>query len=243
MSLSPAAAVVEEVLRRTVAGHHAPDRDFGVPRVRAAERAVGVVEDQLDTRPADRFANTGAVEYHVGHRVAAKCLCRTFPQYPADGVDDVGLAAPVGTDDAHEVAGKAIVVGSTKDLKPESLILLRRIQLCDRRAKTGPRLLLQLPWQSVTKVPRHPTGAASCLTALLVGQIDPTIFPPRAWSAGRSAGLGATHLFTGQDTSVMEKGRWNDAFDGFSQRCGCSRRIRYGVDPAFQGFRSAAFRV
>src|SRR5690606_11578158 len=102
--LAPAAAAVQEVLRLPVASHDAPDRDFRIVRVGAGDGLVAVVEDQLDTRLADGLARARSVEDHVGHRVAAQCLRRALAQHPADRVDDVGFAAAVRTDDAHQVA-------------------------------------------------------------------------------------------------------------------------------------------
>ena len=45
-----------------------------------------------------------AVEDHVLHGVAAQVLGGGLAQHPAHGVDDVGLAAAVGADDADEMA-------------------------------------------------------------------------------------------------------------------------------------------
>ena len=49
-------------------------------------------------------------------------------EHPRDGVDDVGLAAPVGTDDDGDPGLESSTVGSAKDLKPFMLSDLRNIQ-------------------------------------------------------------------------------------------------------------------
>src|SRR5690606_7625456 len=68
--------------------------------------AVAVVEHQLDRGRAHRPAAAGAVEYDVGHRVAAQVACRQLAHDPAHGIDDVGLAAAVGPDHAGQVGGE-----------------------------------------------------------------------------------------------------------------------------------------
>ena len=104
--LAAAARAVQEVGRRAVARHDALQRDLGVAGVLAGELAVGVVEHQLDRGRADRLARAGAVEHDVGHRVAAQVLGGDLAHDPADGIDDVGLAAAVRTDDADQIAGE-----------------------------------------------------------------------------------------------------------------------------------------
>src|SRR6185436_10423841 len=55
-------------------------------------------------RAADGLAVTGAVEDDVLHRLAAQRGCLRLAEHPAHGIDDVGLAATVGTDDSDELA-------------------------------------------------------------------------------------------------------------------------------------------
>jgi len=47
---------------------------------------------------------SGFVEDHVLHRVAAQRRGARLAQHPAHGVDDVGFAAAVRADDAHQLA-------------------------------------------------------------------------------------------------------------------------------------------
>lgn len=98
-----AARAVEEVRRLTVAGDLALHRNLGVLPVFALDGAVGVVEDQLDRGLAHRLARVGTGKDHVGERVAAQTAGRAFAHHPADGVDDVGLAATIGTDHAGHI--------------------------------------------------------------------------------------------------------------------------------------------
>ncbi len=102
--LAPAAGAVDEVGRRPVARHDTLERDLGEARISARDRAVRIVEDELDGRRPDRLAPAGSVEDDVAHRVAAQVLGGYLAHDPAHGVDDVGLAAAVGTDDAGQVA-------------------------------------------------------------------------------------------------------------------------------------------
>ena len=59
-----------------------------------------VVEDEAHLGHPDRLARGRAVEDHVLHLVAPQGLGALLPERPADGVGDIGLAAPVGADDA-----------------------------------------------------------------------------------------------------------------------------------------------
>ena len=97
---------VEEVAGLGVPGDLTLDRDLGVLGVDPAHGAVTVVEGQLDGGHAHRLAPGGAVEDDVGHRLATQGLGRGFAHDPAYGVDDVRLAAAVGTDDGGHVAVK-----------------------------------------------------------------------------------------------------------------------------------------
>ena len=102
--LAPAARAVDEVGRLAVAPDLALEGHLGVGGVGTGDRAVGVVEDELDRGGADGLAAAGAVEDHVGHVVAAQVLGGDLAHDPAHRVDDVGLAAAVRADDAREVA-------------------------------------------------------------------------------------------------------------------------------------------
>ena len=104
--LAAAACAVEKVRGDAVAADRALDRDLAESGILPAERAVGVVEDDFDHGLPDRLARIGAIEDDVGHRFTAQVLGRTFTHDPDQGVDDVGLAATVRSDDAGEVAGE-----------------------------------------------------------------------------------------------------------------------------------------
>jgi len=102
--LAPAARPVQEIGRYTVACYRALDRDLSETRVLPTDSAVGIVEHDFDHGLSDRFARVGSAEDDIGHRFAAQVLGRTFAHDPDQGVDDIGLAATVRTDDAGEVA-------------------------------------------------------------------------------------------------------------------------------------------
>jgi len=104
---APALHAVEKVGVLRITGDATADGDFGKGCVLTGERAVGVVEDQLDARLGHRLARVGAIEDDVGHRLAAQVLRRAFAHDPAYGVDDVGFAAAVRADHRRHVAGEA----------------------------------------------------------------------------------------------------------------------------------------
>ncbi len=107
LDIAPTAArPVQEIGRLTVARDLALDRDLIEGGIGAARTAVGIVEHQLDARRPDRLAPGAAVEDDVGHRLAAQHLRGALAHNPAHRVDDVGLAATVGTDHADQIAGK-----------------------------------------------------------------------------------------------------------------------------------------
>ena len=62
---------------------------------------------QLYFRRSSRLARVAPGEDDVLHPVATQAFRALFPQHPRDGVDDVALAATVGTDDG----GDALVEG------------------------------------------------------------------------------------------------------------------------------------
>ena len=64
--------------------------------------AAAVVERHCDFGQAQATARRGAVEDDVGHFAAAQRLGALFTEDPADGVNDVALAGPVGPDDGSE---------------------------------------------------------------------------------------------------------------------------------------------
>ena len=94
-----------------VAAEELVDRDLGVARPLASRPSQAVVEQQLHARAAHRLALARAVEQDVLHGVPAQVPRGGFPQHPAHGVDDVGLAAAVGADDAYQLSGDGDVSG------------------------------------------------------------------------------------------------------------------------------------
>ena len=121
--LAAAAGAVDVVGARAVARDLATQRHFGIGRIGATDLAVGVVEHQLDRRLADRLARARAVEDDIGHGVATQVLGGQFAHHPAHGIDDIGLAAAVRTDDAGEVAGEGDGGRVDEGLEPGELDL------------------------------------------------------------------------------------------------------------------------
>ena len=97
---------VDVVLAGAVAGQHPAHRDLGVLVPLAAGARRRVVEDQLDAGAGGGLALPGAVEDHVLHRLAAQLAGLALAQHPAHRVHDVGLAAAVGADHAHQLPGQ-----------------------------------------------------------------------------------------------------------------------------------------
>ena len=97
--------VIDVVRGIAVAREHPLDRQLGVLAPLAADAALAVVEKELDRRAPDRLAIAGAVEDHVLHRLAAQRGRFRFTEHPAHGVDDVRLAAAVGSHDADQLPG------------------------------------------------------------------------------------------------------------------------------------------
>ena len=97
----PAGGLVDGVLRRAVARHAAHHADLGRGQ---RQRAVGVVEGELDLGGAAGAAPVAAGEDDVLHGRAADGGGALLAERPDDGVGEVALAAPVGADD-HADAG------------------------------------------------------------------------------------------------------------------------------------------
>ncbi len=90
---------VDLVLALTGAVHAPGDRHLGVGD---RQRAVGVVDGQRHLGAAQGRAAGGAGEDDVLHLAAAQALRALLAEDPGDGVDDVGLARPVGADDGGD---------------------------------------------------------------------------------------------------------------------------------------------
>ena len=100
----PGRVAVDLVLAGAVAEHPAGDRDLGVVD---RQRVVGVVDGERDLGPAERRARGRAGEDDVFHLAAAQRLGALLAEHPGDGVDDVGLARPVGPDDGGDAGLEA----------------------------------------------------------------------------------------------------------------------------------------
>ena len=90
---------VDGVLGATRAEHGAGDRHLGVLD---GQGAVGVVDGELHLGAAERGPLGGAGEDDVFHLAAAQRLGTLLTHHPAERVDHVGLAGPVGPDDAGD---------------------------------------------------------------------------------------------------------------------------------------------
>jgi hypothetical protein len=93
---------VDEVLAGAVAVQAPRDGDLGVVDVERVGEAVGVVEGDGDLGQGLGAAFFGAVEDDVVHAAAAEVFGGLFAQAPADGVNDVALAAAVGAHHSGE---------------------------------------------------------------------------------------------------------------------------------------------
>ncbi len=92
----PAAGARQPVLAVSVAVQAAVDRDLRDPE---PERAVGVVEHELDLGAGGGLAPGRTAEDDVLHRLAAHGHRGLLTERPQDRVGDVGLARAVGADD------------------------------------------------------------------------------------------------------------------------------------------------
>ena len=101
--LQPAERVVEAVLGAAVAEHAAGEGDFIVIDL---QRLFAVGHGEGDLGHAHRLALVGAVENDVRHFVAAQGFGGSLTEHPSDGIDDIGLATAVGTDDAGDTRGE-----------------------------------------------------------------------------------------------------------------------------------------
>ena len=105
--LASAADAVQKVCGLPIARDHALERHLVVACVLSCECAVGIVEHELHGCSPNRLARRRAVEHDVGHGITAQMLRGDLAHDPADGIDDVGLAAAIRADDADEVAWQA----------------------------------------------------------------------------------------------------------------------------------------
>ncbi len=97
--------VVDEELRVTVALEHPTHRNLGKRLPLPGRPSLAVVEQQFHRRARHRFAPARAVENDVLQRLAAQPAGRRLAEHPAHCIDDVGLAAAIGPDHAHQLSG------------------------------------------------------------------------------------------------------------------------------------------
>ena len=175
----PARLGVDGVLRAAGAEHRATDRHLGVLD---GQRAIGVVDGEQDLGPAQGRASGGAGEDDVVHLAAAQALGAGLAHHPRQGVDDVGLARPVGTDDAGDARLELQRRGGREGLEPlegQALQVQRGTFPVDwlggwlARAR-GP----QEPLGALTLLPRTPRPGAARRRGRC-GRAGPTAAPGR----------------------------------------------------------------
>ena len=98
-----AEGAVEAVFGTAIAEDAAGDGDFVEIDF---EGLLAIGHGECDFCHAEGFAFLGAVENDVCHFTAAECFGGSFSKNPANGVDDVGLAAAVGADDSGDAFGE-----------------------------------------------------------------------------------------------------------------------------------------
>ena len=98
--LEPAGFAVDQVFAVPVLPDPAPDLHFGrFDR----QQPTFVIEGQRRFGESGRLATRGSVEDDVGHLLASHALGALVAENPLDCVDDVALAAPVGSDDPGDI--------------------------------------------------------------------------------------------------------------------------------------------
>ena len=121
----PDRGLVDEVIAVAAAVQAAGHGDLGVLAELEGDLArVVVLEGERDLGEVVRGARVGAVEDDVLHAAAAEVLRALLAHAPADGVDDVRLAAAVGADDAEDVVVEVDDRAVDERLEPDHLKLL-----------------------------------------------------------------------------------------------------------------------
>src|SRR5690606_20986249 len=126
--LAPATRAVQEVIRDAVTRYLPPDSDLGVLGILAFERRVRVVKQQFHGRRTDRLSRAGAVEMTSVIESPRRRLAELSPITQRTASMTFDFPQPFGPTTPTRLLGKGMMVGSTKDLKPASLILLNRIR-------------------------------------------------------------------------------------------------------------------
>ena len=132
----PARHAVDGVLAVAGAEQRAGDRDLGeLDR----QQPGGVVDGEATSaRPsAGRLAVPAKMTSSIFWERTA--LGRLGAEHPGDGVDDVGLAAPLGPTTTVTPGSSSSVVVSAKDLKPLRVSVLRNMPSADASRCQRPR--------------------------------------------------------------------------------------------------------
>ena len=93
----PTATAVEQIIGLAVPTYFSAYGDISVGRVLTADASIAVIENQLDTGGIVWFTCIRAVENNVGNVFTAKLFGRAFAHYPPHRINDIRLAAAVGT--------------------------------------------------------------------------------------------------------------------------------------------------
>jgi hypothetical protein len=119
--------VVDVVLGLAVARQQALDREFRILRPLAGETTERVVEDQFDRRPRNGFALPEPLKITSCIDSPRNSEAFDSPSTQRTESMTLDLPQPLGPTTPTSWPGKASVVGSTKDLKPASFSLVRRM--------------------------------------------------------------------------------------------------------------------
>jgi hypothetical protein len=131
--------LVEQVFGGAVAEQAAGHRDLGVIEVGEGDLAA-VLEGDGDLGGGAGAAGAAAGEDDVGHAGAAQVLGPLLAEAPAHGVDDVGLAAAVGADDAGDVVVDVddLAVGERLEAADLDLLDAHRVAGAVKKAVKSP---------------------------------------------------------------------------------------------------------
>src|SRR5205814_2233136 len=118
----PRVLAVDAVVRADAALYAALNLQFGLVLKRRRRGALRVVQGQHDLGDVARGTAGGPGENHVLHLAAAQAARAAFAHGPAQGFDDVGLAATVRTHDSRQARknidtgrlGEALEPGNAK---------------------------------------------------------------------------------------------------------------------------------
>ena len=166
------AALLDDAVRRTPGsrpekkiadvfkpGRHSVDEIFRLPRaVDAAanlhfvdvegKHALPIVEVEQGLGERRRFAVGRAIEDDVGHLLSAQAFRALVAEDPLDRIDDVALAAAVGTDDTGNAGGEFEAGAVGEALEAE------QIERLEHRCSSGrPVVAVSLSFPSKNRLP------------------------------------------------------------------------------------------